>query len=163
MPNKPAHSPIEMKPELLAAKLQVPPPRPHAVPRPHLIARLHLGLTRPVTLISAPAGFGKTTLLSSGLNQLPAPTRVAWITLDAGDDDPARFLAYLFAALGAPRLPALDEVLTPVISRLSESPHSIAIVLDDYHLIEATAIHRRGAVAGIGAVDRVVAAGNAAA
>jgi LuxR family maltose regulon positive regulatory protein len=150
MPNKSAHSQIELEPELLATKIHVPPPRPHAVPRPHLIARLHDGLTRPVTLISAPAGFGKTTLLSSWLNQVPASTRAAWITLDTGDNDPARFLAYLFGALQidrppalrAPRLPGLDEILTPVINHLSKSPSPIVLVLDDYHLIEATAVHR---------------------
>ncbi len=134
---------------LLATKLHVPAPRPDVVPRPQLIARLNEALRCPVTLLSAPVGFGKTTLLSTWLNQLPASTLVAWITLDAGDNDPARFLAYLFGALQidrpdtlrAPRLPALDEILTPLINQLSASSRPIVLVLDDYHLIEATAVH----------------------
>ena len=150
MSNESARSPIELMPELLATKLHVPPPRSNAVPRLHLVARLNEGLACAVTLLSAPAGFGKTTLLSTWLNQLSAPTQMAWIALDAGDNDPARFLAYLFGALQidrpstllAPRLPGLDEILTPLINRLNASPNPIILVLDDYHLIEATAIHK---------------------
>jgi LuxR family maltose regulon positive regulatory protein len=150
MPDQSARSRRDAAPELLATKLHRPPPRPDAVPRPHLIARLNEGLIRPVTLLSAPAGFGKTTLLSMWLNQIPASTRVAWITLDAGDNDPARFLAYFFGALQierpraleGPRLPAFGEILTPAINRLSELPGPIVLVLDDYHLIEATAVQR---------------------
>jgi LuxR family maltose regulon positive regulatory protein len=149
MMSKSAAAPSEMEPELLATKLHAPPPRPNAVPRPHLIVRLNEGLTRPVTLLSAPPGFGKTTLLSTWLDQLPASTRVAWIALDDGDNDPARFLAYLFAALQidrppalrAPRLPDLGEILTPLINHLGESSNPIVLVLDDYHLIEAAAVH----------------------
>jgi LuxR family transcriptional regulator, maltose regulon positive regulatory protein len=134
---------------LLATKLHIPAPRPNAVPRPHLIAHLNEGLTRPVTLLSAPPGFGKTTLLSTWLDQLPASTRAAWIALDDGDNDPARFLAYLCAALQidrppalrAPRLPDLSEILTPLINRLGASANPIVLVLDDYHLIEVAAVH----------------------
>ena len=134
---------------LLATKLHIPAPRPDVVPRPQLIARLNEALRCPVTLLSAPVGFGKTTLLGTWLKQLPASTQVAWITLDTGDNDPARFLAYLFGALQidradvlrAPRLPALDDMLTPLINQLSESASPIVLVLDDYHLIEATAVH----------------------
>ncbi|HSD82451.1 MAG TPA: AAA family ATPase, partial [Anaerolineae bacterium] len=147
--SKPAAAPSEMEPELLTTKLHAPPPRLNAVPRPHLIARLNEGLTRPVTLLSAPPGFGKTTLLSAWLAQLSTSNHVAWIALDTGDNDPARFLAYLFTALQierplalrAPRLPDLDEILTPLINRLGESAHPIVLVLDDYHLIEAGAVH----------------------
>ncbi len=150
MSNKSASSQREMEPELLATKLHVPPPRPNAVPRPRLIARLNEGLTRPVTLLSAPPGFGKTTLLSIWLDQLPASTRVAWITLDAADNDPARFLAYLCTALQIdrpralriPRWPDLENVLIPLINRLSESAEPIVLVLDDYHLIEANEVHQ---------------------
>jgi LuxR family transcriptional regulator, maltose regulon positive regulatory protein len=134
---------------LLATKLHVPAPRPDVVPRPQLIARLNEALRCPVTLLSAPVGFGKTTLLSTWLKQLPAATQVAWSTLDTGDNDPARFLAYLCGALQinradvlrTPRLPTLDEVLTPLINQLSEAPNPIVLVLDDYHLIEAAAVH----------------------
>jgi len=82
---------------LLQTKLHVPSVRPGLVPRPHLIERLNAGLHRKLTLISTPAGFGKTTLLSEWVADCGCP--VAWLSLDEGDDDPARFLAYLVAAL----------------------------------------------------------------
>lgn len=82
---------------ILATKLYVPPPRPKAVLRPRLIERLNDGLPRKLTLISAPAGFGKTTLLSEWIAGCGQPT--AWLSLDEGDRDPARFLTYLVAAL----------------------------------------------------------------
>ena len=82
---------------VLATKLYVPPLRPNIVRRPRLIERLNEGLHRKLTLISAPAGFGKTTLVSEWLAGCGQP--VAWLSLDEGDNDPARFLAYLVAAL----------------------------------------------------------------
>src|SRR5579859_2001922 len=82
---------------ILTTKLYTPPARPHAVPRPHLIARLNAGRHRPLTLLAAPAGFGKTTLVSAWVAGGDRP--VAWLSLDAGDNDPARFLMYLVAAL----------------------------------------------------------------
>ena len=86
---------------LLQAKLYIPPSRPTAVPRPRLIQRLNDGLHRKPALLSAPAGFGKTTLLSEWVRdrQLGPSARVAWLSLDQGDSDPARFLTYLIAAL----------------------------------------------------------------
>src|SRR5512134_3996346 len=104
-----------MSTPILTTKLYVLPPRPNVVLRPRLIERLHEGLHRKLTLISAPAGFGKTTLLSEwlatrtegrGLRTAKEPLSpqssvlspsVAWLSLDAGDSDPARFLAYLVA------------------------------------------------------------------
>ncbi len=86
-----------MSTAILATKLYVPPPQPRIVLRPRLIERLNEGLHRRLTLISAPAGFGKTTLLSgwvAGCERL-----AAWLSLDGGDSDPTRFLAYLVAAL----------------------------------------------------------------
>jgi ATP/maltotriose-dependent transcriptional regulator MalT len=71
--------------------------RTRLVPRPRLIERLNAGLHRKLTLISAPAGFGKTTLLSEWVAGCERP--VAWLSLDESDNDPARFLAYLVAAL----------------------------------------------------------------
>ena len=86
---------------ILATKLYIPPPRPGLVPRPRLVERLNEGLaagrTPGVTLISASAGFGKTTLVSEWLAGCKRP--VAWLSLDEGDNDPARFLTYLVAAL----------------------------------------------------------------
>src|SRR5215211_8183821 len=84
---------------LLATKLFVPSPQPKAVLRPRLIERLDEGLRRKLTLISAPAGFGKTTLVGGWVAGIPRP--VAWLSLDEGDNDPSRFLAYLVAALQA--------------------------------------------------------------
>ena len=90
-----------MSTPILATKLYIPPPRPKVVLRPHLIERLNEGLssgrTPGVTLISAPAGFGKTTLVSEWVTGCERP--IAWLSLDEGDNDPTRFLTYLVAAL----------------------------------------------------------------
>src|SRR3954452_10710969 len=86
-----------MSTPILATKLYIPPPRPKVVLRPRLIERLNESLHRKLTLISAPAGFGKTTLVSEWL---AAPRGgVAWLSLDEGDNDPTRFLIYLVTAL----------------------------------------------------------------
>lgn len=82
---------------LLTTKLFVPPVRPDLVSRPRLIERLSTGLHRKLTLISAPAGFGKTTLLSEWVAGIEWP--VAWVSLDKADNDPARFWTYFIAAL----------------------------------------------------------------
>ncbi len=96
---------------LLKTKLYIPPVRPNLVSRPRLIEQLNTGLQRKLTLISAPAGFGKTTLLSEWASQRVGESAnqrigesargrlVAWLSLDEGDNDPARFLAYLVAGL----------------------------------------------------------------
>src|SRR5262245_65257144 len=86
-----------MSPPILATKLYIPSPRPKVVFRPRLIERLNEGLRRKLTLISAPAGFGKTTLVSEWVTGFERP--VAWLSLDKGDNDPIRLLAYLIAAL----------------------------------------------------------------
>ncbi len=82
---------------ILATKLYVPPRRPNVVLRSRLLERLNAGLHRKLTLISAPAGFGKTTLLSEWVADCQRPA--AWLSLDAGDNDPVGFLTYLVAAL----------------------------------------------------------------
>ena len=84
---------------LLQTKLYIPPPRPDLIPRPRLIERLNGGLHRKLTLVSAPAGFGKTMLVSDWLRELDIPA--AWISLDESDNDPVRFLTYFVAALQA--------------------------------------------------------------
>ncbi len=94
----------DMPTPILATKLYLPPARAGGVRRTRLIDRLEAGVSRPghrLTLISAPAGFGKTTLVSDWLRPADGgpPRPVAWLSLDAGDGDPARFLAYLAAAL----------------------------------------------------------------
>ena len=86
-----------MPQDLLRTKLYLPSGRSHLVARPRLVARLNEGLTRPLTLLSAPAGFGKTTLLSEWIAQDKLP--VGWLVLDADDNDPVRFWSYFIAAL----------------------------------------------------------------
>ena len=86
-----------MPTSILTTKLYIPRPRLKAVSRPHLLTRLNEGLQGKLTLISAPAGFGKTTLVSAWVALMGRP--VAWLSLDEGENDPARFLAYFVAAL----------------------------------------------------------------
>jgi len=175
---------------LLTTKLHIPPVRPELVSRPRLIERLNEGLMRRLTLVSAPAGFGKTTLLSEWVHSCGRP--VAWVSLDGDDNDLARFLAYFVAALqtlalsqacpeprrrvegiepvlseacpeqsrrvegaaeGAhigegvlsafqtPQPPPIESVLTGLINEIAAVPEQFALVLDDYHVIGAEAIH----------------------
>lgn len=144
---------------LLATKLYIPPPRPRAVVRPRLLDRLNTGLrqdggfARKLTLISAPAGFGKTVVAGQWVAGLaldaPKPG-VAWLSLDEGDSDPARFLPYLIGALqtivpdlGAailvmlqtPQPPPLELVLTALLNEIAATPIPLLLVLDDYHLV----------------------------
>ncbi len=139
---------------LLTTKLYIPPPRPDLVARLRLIERLDEGLTHKLTLISAPAGFGKTTLLSEWIQHTIRP--VAWLSLDEGDNDPTRFLAYLVAALQkieanigegvlgalqAPQPPPVEALLAALINQITAIPDDLALVLDDYHLIAAQPVH----------------------
>jgi len=96
------HYNYPMPAPILATKLYLPPSRPGIVPRLRLIERLNQGLSasRKLALISAPAGFGKTTLVSEWVASCGRP--VAWLSLDEGDNDPTRFLMYLTAALVCP-------------------------------------------------------------
>jgi LuxR family maltose regulon positive regulatory protein len=120
---------------LLQTKLYIPPPRPEEVPRPRLIERLNAGLDsgRKLTLISAPAGFGKTTLLSEWIHTVGAARRrhpagcdapqVAWFSLDESDNDPTRFLTYLIAALqgGEAQHEADDRIGKEMLSALQSA------------------------------------------
>jgi len=99
-----------MPASILATKLYLPRLRPEVVSRPRLIARLNEGLHRNLILISAPAGFGKTTLVSEWVAGGQRP--VAWLSLDEGDNDPIRFLAYLVAALQTIALTVGEGVLS---------------------------------------------------
>lgn len=138
---------------LLTTKLYLPAARPNTVQRRRLTERLGAGLQRPLTLVSAPAGFGKTTLLSDWRATPDGSVRsVAWLSLDQGDNDPARFWAYVLAALRTlPALAALpaeldagappDLCLAPLINGLEGAASDSVLVLDDYHAIEAPAIH----------------------
>src|SRR3990170_3381935 len=141
-----------MSTPILATKLYIPPPRPKIVFRPRLIERLNEGLSagRKLTLISAPAGFGKTTLVSEWVASCGRP--VAWLSLDEGDNDPARFLIYVVAALQtivadigegvqaalqSPQPPAIEAILTSLLNEITTIPDHFILVLDDYHLIDA--------------------------
>jgi LuxR family maltose regulon positive regulatory protein len=140
--------------ELLATKLFIPRPRANLVPRPRLTERLNAGLGRKLTLIAAPAGFGKTTLLSEWIPT--SPRCVTWLALDEGDNDPTKFWTYMIASLqklrsdlgaGAlsllqsPQAPPITSILTSLINDLSAFPEAFAIVLDDYHVIDFEPIH----------------------
>src|SRR5829696_7724781 len=135
---------------ILATKLYIPSPRPNAVPRTRLIACLNAGLHGKLTLIAAPAGFGKTTLVSAWI--AACDQKVAWLSLDEGDSDPTRFLIYFIAALRtiaptigegllavlqSPQPPPAESVLTALLNDITSIPDHFVLVLDDYHLIDA--------------------------
>jgi LuxR family maltose regulon positive regulatory protein len=148
---------------LLTTKLYVPPVRSELVSRPRLIGRLNVGLlgrrdhfARKLTLVSAPAGFGKTTLVAEWLSGMERP--VAWLSLDEEDNDPVRFSAYLIAALQtvdpnvgqaaqvmlqSPQSPPPEPLLASLINDVAATPSPFVLVLDDYHLIHTLSIHRQ--------------------
>jgi ATP/maltotriose-dependent transcriptional regulator MalT len=138
---------------LLTTKLYIPPLRPNVVSRSRLIERLNEGLHRKLTLISAPAGFGKTTLLSAWVEGIDR--QVAWLSLDEGDSDPARFLTYLVAALQtiapnigegvlgvlqSPQPLPIETILTALLNEITTIPDHFVLVLDDYHVLDAKSI-----------------------
>ncbi len=142
-----------MSTPILATKLYMPAPRARVVARPRLIDRLDAGLDGRLTLVSAAAGFGKTTLLSAWVAGCGRPA--AWLSLDEGDSDPTRFLAYLItalqtvapsvgqgalAALQAPQPPPPEAILTAVLNDLAALPDRVLLVLDDYHAVDAPAV-----------------------
>ena len=142
---------------LLATKLFVPPPAPTMVVRPRLITQLTTGVRRAVSLVSAPAGWGKTTLLSSWHADLSGSGYpIAWVSLDAGDNDPVRFWSYVLVALNtlhggasdaalallrSPQPPPIEPVLTSVLNAFTTLSKDAVLVLDDYHVIETQPIH----------------------
>ena len=148
---------------ILATKLYIPPLPPKTISRPRLIKQLTDGLFmgHKLTLISAPAGFGKSTLVSEWLANCGRPT--AWLSLDERDNDPARFLIYLISALqrvspnlGAGTLdalqssqpPPIESILTALLNEITAIPsdpstglgYSCILVLDDYHLVDAKSV-----------------------
>jgi LuxR family maltose regulon positive regulatory protein len=152
---------------LLATKLYVPPTRPELVARPRLIDKLNAGLgqrpaafARKLTLVSAPAGYGKTTLVSAWLQHLQEgePERAAtWLSLDGGDNAPVRFFSYLVAALQridgaigrdteelleAAQRPPVEPLVTSLINDMTAAQASLVLVLDDYHSITELTIHQ---------------------
>ena len=141
---------------LLATKLHVPRQQPGFVARPRLVHALDEGLVRRLILVSAPAGSGKTALLAGWARRGDRP--VAWLSLDAGDNDPARFWRHAVAALdraragiaervgallGPPAPASFEGLVTALINELAAPPgqDELLLVLDDYHLIDAQQVH----------------------
>ena len=135
---------------VLVTKLYIPPPRPKAVLRPRLTERLNEGLHGRLTVISAPAGFGKTTLVGEWVARGERPT--AWLSLDEGDSELPRFLTYFVAALQtiapnigkralavlqSPEPPPIESILTALLNEITTIPDDFVLVLDDYHAIDS--------------------------
>ena len=154
-PSASAANPLGQTP-LLATKLRQPRVRGNLVSRARLTERLGAGLDRALILISAPVGFGKTTLLGEWLAGAAQAVPTAWLSLDEDDDDPVRFLTYVVAALNgvqesvgsaalamlrSPHPPPTKVILTSLLNDLSDVPGDLILVLDDYHAIGALAVH----------------------
>src|SRR6266516_1511676 len=143
--------------QLLATKFFIPSSSHALIPRPHLIELLNRSVACPLTLVSAPAGFGKTTLLSTWVQSLPPERpRIAWVSLDEGDNEPVLFWMYVLTALGSQQpglcmqlvtylqtqqAPPLRSVLQTLINRLAEQSEQFLLILDDYHLVTEQAVH----------------------
>ena len=143
---------------LVSTKLRPPEARPKLVSRPRLIEKLEPEADRRLTLVSAPAGFGKTTLLGAWAEERAARGHpVAWLSLDEGDNDPARFLSYLVAALGAaeegigesilaalrsPEPSQIEALTATLVNDMAALPGELDLVLDDYHLIDSESVHK---------------------
>lgn len=158
----PARTSNTVQEQVLAAKLRVPLPPRHLIARPRLFAYFWRALESPITLLSAPAGSGKSTLVSSWLRENSGPS--AWLSLDQADNDPLRFWLYFFTALDtlypgtsehaqhvlrSLRTPIVERVLTSLINALGngesvtrEGVRETLLVLDDYHVISTEAIHQ---------------------
>ena len=144
-------SPLDQRETLPSTKLFIPSIRPFHVSRPQLMAQINTGLDKALILISAPAGYGKTTLVCSWLNETKLPA--AWISLDEGDNDTLHFLQYLLSALqnivptiqlemlSALREPiAYEALLNTIINAISSGASPIVLVLDDFHVLHAQPI-----------------------
>src|SRR5215203_405310 len=144
---------------LVSTKLRPSQARPKLVARPRLIESLAREPGRRLTLLSAPAGFGKTTLLNEwAKSHTDGDSYVAWLSLDERDNDPTRFLSYLIAALrrtgeegfgegvlaalSSPEPPWMEAVLGTLINELADLPGEVDIILDDYHAIDSESVHR---------------------
>lgn len=136
---------------ILTTKLFIPPSRAPVVRR-RLTEQLNRGIDGKLVLVSAPAGFGKTTLVSEWCNR--SGTLAAWLALDSGDNDPARFLTYLVAALQTVEpslgqdilgklqtlpLPPVEAILTTLVNEIAKASKNIVLVLDDYHTMDSNA------------------------
>ncbi|MFC2054994.1 LuxR C-terminal-related transcriptional regulator [Chloroflexota bacterium] len=140
---------------LINTKFRIPRVSSDLVPRSHLIKRLNDGLNRKLTIVSAPAGYGKTTLLSQWLADSLHP--VSWLSLDENDNDPIAFLRYFVAAvqtifpaagqaslsmLEAPQKPSLEHITSTLINELAEQDRPFLLVLDDFHTVSDSEVHQ---------------------
>lgn len=153
---------LTMTDPLLRTKISFPPVRPGIVQRDRLVAQLNAdlksetGFNRQLTLVTAPAGYGKTTVVCDWIERLGLP--LAWLSLDETDNDPTRFLAYIMAAIQqvregfgeaagkillSPQKPPIEVVLTVLINELAAVPTPLILVLDDYHAIHTLFIHEQ--------------------
>ena len=157
--NTPLDDQTSLTSQLLTTKLAPPRLLPPFVSRRDLLARLDSGLDQKLTLISAPAGFGKTSLVSewiAGRRHQTTPTPIAWVTLDEGDNDPIRFWRYILTASQAFKPstgksplaliqnspdPPIEVLLTLFINEIAQLPERVVLVLEDYHTIHAPPVH----------------------
>jgi LuxR family transcriptional regulator, maltose regulon positive regulatory protein len=141
---------------LLATKTLIPPPRPRLVSRPRLIERLQEGLEYDLVLVSAPAGFGKTTLLSEWARQDRPGVQTCWVSLDEGDSDPVRFWEYviltlqrfqpglgtgILAAVRSPQPPPARSVLVALMNDLVGLSEDVVLALDDFQFVSSPDVH----------------------
>jgi LuxR family maltose regulon positive regulatory protein len=146
---------------LLNTKFHIPSPAPTLVARPHLTRWIDEGAQKKLTLLCAPAGFGKTSLLAEWCawraSQSKHPAALAWVSLDASENDPGQFWRYVLVALHrlapqigeeallllqSPEPPSMELILTSLINSLAAGTEEVVLVLDDYHVIEAPPIHQ---------------------
>jgi LuxR family maltose regulon positive regulatory protein len=138
---------------MLLTKLHIPPAGNNIVHRSELYEKLNIGLSRKLILISAPAGFGKTTIVSDWINQNKIPA--AWFSLDNGDNDPVEFLSYIISGiqsiqpafgkgalklLNSPNTPSVDSIASLVINEILNINQNFLLVLDDFHLIKSNEV-----------------------
>lgn len=149
-----SREPNRATPLLLTTKWHVPRPTLQRLARPHILARLREGLSVPLTLLSAPAGFGKTVAMASWVETLPYP--VAWVSLDASENDPMQFWTYVLTALdqryaglasatlamlSLPEPPPLPHMLRRLLNEIAVCPEEVVLMLDDFHVITNPDIH----------------------
>ena len=141
---------------LLTTKFYVPPLRSELISRRHLVEKLMQGLDCSLILVSAPAGYGKTTVLSDLVHNIEPDIKTTWISLDSTDNDPVTFWNYFITALGnieqgigddalsilhSPGSSPTDLLLTTLINEINKITSDFFFILDDYHVIESQPVH----------------------